>query len=183
MEDENKIAETTENTTAVADPAQAAPAPATTPAPVEEVRTDKLSKGKYAEYSDHDLQYEILKYEKKAARRTMHVATALFAIAAVFVVAAIIIVPPVLRTLDQVQTTLEEATSLVSKAEDTLTNVDDSLNGMNAMISNVDGVLTDNTAAMEEAITKISNIDVDGLNSSIEDLNKVVSAMGRLFRA
>ena len=79
--------------------------------------------------------------------------------------------------------TLSEATSLVGKAEETLENLDESLEGMNTMISDVDGVLVDNTEAMEEAIAKIGNIDVDSLNQSIQDLNKVVSSMGRLFGA
>lgn len=182
MEDEKKITETAENTTV--EKKETAPEVKAESTPVqEEPRTDKLNKGKYAEYSDHDLQTEILKYEKKAAKRTMLVAIALFAIAAVFVVAAIIILPPVVKTLEQVQTTLEEATNLVGKAEDTLENLDESLEGMNNMISDVDTVLVDNTEAMEEAIAKIGNIDVDGLNASIQDLNRVVSSMGRLFGA
>ena len=181
MEEENKIVEATENT-AVEAKAEEVPAPAAAPVQ-EEPQENKIVNGKYSDYTDHDLQSEILKYEKKAARRTMMVATALFVIAGIFLVAAIIIVPPVVRTLNQVQTTLEEATALVSKAETTLDNVDNSLTGMNEMIANVDTVLTDNTDAMEEAITKISNIDVDGLNQSIDDLNKVVSSMGRLFGA
>ena len=181
MEEENKIVEATENT-AVEAKAEEAPAPVAAPVQ-EEPQENKIVNGKYSDYTDHDLQSEILKYEKKAARRTMMVATALFVIAGIFLVAAIIIVPPVVRTLNQVQTTLEEATALVSKAETTLDNVDNSLTGMNDMIANVDTVLTDNTDAMEEAITKISNIDVDTLNQSIDDLNKVVSSMGRLFGA
>ena len=47
------------------------------------------------------------------------------------------------------------------------------------LTANVDSVLTDNTDAMSEAITKISNIDIDGLNQSIADLNKAVSALSR----
>ena len=188
MEDENKITEATENTEAVK--AETAPAPAETPAPApaaqpeaEEPQENKINKGKYVDYTDHDLQSEILKYEKKAARRTTMVAVALFVIAGVFIVAALFIVPPVLKTLEQVQTTLSEATELVNKAETTLDNLDNSLTGMTDMISDVDTVLSDNTEAMEDAITKISNIDVDGLNQSIEDLNKVVTSMGRLFGA
>ena len=179
MEEENKIVEATENT-AVEAKTEVAPAAA----PVqEEPQENKIVNGKYSDYTDHDLQSEILKYEKKAARRTMMVAVALFVIAGIFLVAAIIIVPQVVKTLESVQTTLEQTTELVGKAETTLDNLDNSLNGMNDMIADVDTVLTDNTDAMEEAITKISNIDVDSLNQSIDDLNKVVSAMGRLFGA
>ena len=181
MEEENKIAEATKNT-AVEAKAEETPVSAASPVQ-EEVQENKIVKGKYVDYSDHDLQSEILKYEKKAARRTMMVAVALFVIAGIFLVAAIIIVPQVVKTLESVQTTLEQTTELVGKAETTLDNLDNSLNGMNDMIADVDTVLTDNTDAMEEAITKISNIDVDSLNQSIDDLNKVVSAMGRLFGA
>ena len=94
------------------------------------------------------------------------------AIAIVFVVSAILVVPQVLNTLSQIQTTLTEATSLVGKAED-------SLEVMNDMIGSVDKVLSDNTEAMEEAITKIGDIDVDGLNDSINDLREVTSALSK----
>lgn len=181
MEEENKITEATENS-AVEVKAEEAPVPVAEPVQ-EEPQENKIVNGKYSDYTDHDLQSEILKYEKKAARRTMMVAAALFVIAAIFLIAAIIIVPPVVKTLEAVQATLEQTTELVGKAETTLDNLDNSLSGMNDMINDVDTVLADNTEAMEEAITKISNIDVEGLNQSIDDLNKVVTSMGRLFGA
>ena len=59
--------------------------------------------------------------------------------------------------------------------------VNNSLDGMNKMISNVDTVLTDNTEAMSEAIKKISDIDIEGLNDSIKKLNDAVDALNRLF--
>ena len=42
-------------------------------------------------------------------------------------------------------------------------------------------VLTDNTEAMSEAIKKISDIDIAGLNDSIKKLNDAVDALNRLF--
>ena len=64
-----------------------------------------------------------------------------------------------------------------------MSNLDESLDGMNKMIANVDTVLTDNTEAMEEAVTKISNIDVDSLNKSIQELNKAVEKLSKLLGA
>ena len=50
---------------------------------------------------------------------------------------------------------------------------------MNKMISNVDTVLTDNTEAMSEAIQKISDIDIKGLNDSIKKLNDAVDLLNK----
>ena len=133
---------------------------------------NKIKGGKYADYTEHDLLVELIKYEKRDAKRTGIVAVSMAAIAIVFVVSAILVVPQVLKTLSQIQTTLTEATSLVGKAED-------SLEVMNDMIGSVDKVLSDNTEAMEEAITKIGDIDVDGLNDSINDLREVTSALSK----
>lgn len=191
MEDEKMITEATaEVNDAVKDEAEV-PAPVKEEAkepvkeeakePVKEVEKEtvkeaapvnKIKGGKYADYTEHDLLVELIKYEKRDAKRTGIVAVSMAAIAIVFVVSAILVVPQVLNTLSQIQTTLTEATSLVGKAED-------SLEVMNDMIGSVDKVLSDNTEAMEEAITKIGDIDVDGLNDSINDLREVTSALSK----
>lgn len=183
MEDEKMITEATaEVNDAVKEEAEV-PAPVKEEAkePVKEVEKEtvkeaapvnKIKGGKYADYTEHDLLVELIKYEKRDAKRTGIVAVSMAAIAIVFVVSAILVVPQVLNTLSQIQTTLTEATSLVGKAED-------SLEVMNDMIGSVDKVLSDNTEAMEEAITKIADIDVDGLNDSINDLREVTSALSK----
>ena len=165
MEEEKKLAEVNEVV-------ESAPVAAS----VEKAPENKIKGGKYTDYTEHDLLTELVKLEKKTARRTGIVAVSMAAIALVFVVSAVIVVPQVMSTLTAAETTLENANDLMS-------GVNDSLDGMNKMISNVDTVLTDNTAAMEEAITKIGSIDVEGLNESIDDLNKAVEKMSKLFGA
>ena len=59
-------------------------------------------------------------------------------------------------------------------------DVKNSLDGMNKMISNVDTVLTDNTEAMSDAIKKIGDIDIDGLNDSIKKLNGAVDGLNKI---
>lgn len=191
MEDEKMITEATAEVNDAVKEESEVPAPVKEEAkapvkeeakePVKEVEKEtvkeaapvnKIKGGKYADYTEHDLLVELIKYEKRDAKRTGIVAVSMAAIAIVFVVSAILVVPQVLNTLSQIQTTLTEATSLVGKAED-------SLEVMNDMIGSVDKVLSDNTEAMEEAITKIGDIDVDGLNGSINDLREVTSALSK----
>ena len=167
MEDEKMITEATaEVNDAVKEEAEV-PAPVKEEAkePVKEVEKEtvkeaapvnKIKGGKYADYTEHDLLVELIKYEKRDAKRTGIVAVSMAAIAIVFVVSAILVVPQVLNTL-----------------------AEDSLEVMNDMIGSVDKVLSDNTEAMEEAITKIGDIDVDGLNDSINDLREVTSALSK----
>ena len=174
----NEVATVNENVAAAPAPAPAPAAPAPAAEPVQE---NKIKNGKYADYTDHDLQSELLRYQKKTAKRTTAVAVALGVIALIFAVSAALIVPEVINTLTAVQNSLEEVSTLAGKAEDTLENLNTSLVGMNKMIDNVDTVLTDNTDAMSEAVNKISNIDIDSLNESIQDLNSAVDSMGKLF--
>ena len=96
------------------------------------------------------------------------------AIALVFAACAAIVVPEIVDTLNVAQTTMEEANSLIGQ-------IDTSLDNVNNVISDVDTMIEDNTEALEEAISKIGDIDIDGLNESISDLNKVVSSLGKFF--
>ena len=150
-----------------AEPAPAAEKPAETkPEPVKE------APAKAAGPSEQELLKELVKLQKKTAKRTGVVAFSMIVIAAVVLASAVLIVPKVLTTLTAAETTLEEATNLMGE-------VNNSLDGMNKMISNVDTVLTDNTEAMSEAIQKISDIDIDGLNESIKKLNDAVDKLNK----
>ena len=165
MEDDNKIIEETENK-ALAAEAEKVSEPVKEPVKetVKEEPVNKIKSGKYADSTDHDLLVELVKLEKKTSKRTGIVAFSMVVIAAVVLASAVLIVPKVVTTLTAAETTLEHATNLMGE-------VNNSLDGMNKMISNVDTVLTDNTEAMSEAIKKISDIDIEGLNDSIKKLN------------
>ena len=172
MENENKTVEELENKALEAETAKTESAPEKTSEPVKSAPANKITGGRYADYTDHDLLTELVKLEKKTSKRTGIVAFSMIVIAAVGLASAILIVPKVITTLTAAETTLEQATSLMGE-------VNNSLEGMNKMISNVDTVLTDNTEAMSEAIQKISDIDIEGLNDSIKKLNEAVDALNK----
>lgn len=180
MEENNNL-EMTPATAPAPEPAPAS-APVATSAPVAEeakaavaaVAENKIKKGKYTEYTEHDLLVELITYQKKEAKRSGVIAFAMVAIALVFAACAAIVVPEIVDTLNVAQTTMEEANSLIGQ-------IDTSLDNVNNVISDVDTMIEDNTEALEEAISKIGDIDIDGLNESISDLNKVVSSLGKFF--
>lgn len=179
MEDDKKIAEETENkaleaadTKTESAPVQEKPAePA--PGPVNDAPDKVVKAGKAGGPTETELLSELVKLQKKTAKRTGVVAFSMIVIAAVVLASAVLIVPKVMTTLMAAETTLEQATTLMG-------DVKNSLDGMNKMISNVDTVLTDNTEAMSDAIKKIGDIDIDGLNDSIKKLNGAVDGLNKI---
>ena len=178
MEDDKKITEVTENNdlepaTAKTEPAPVAAPVETAPGPVKDA-SDKTGKaGKADGPTETELLAEMVKLQKKTAKRTGVVAFSMIVIAAVVLASAVLIVPKVMTTLMAAETTLEQATTLMG-------DVKNSLDGMNKMISNVDTVLTDNTEAMSDAIKKIGDIDIDGLNDSIKKLNGAIDSLNKI---
>ena len=94
MEDDNKIIEETENKALEAETPKAEPEKAAEPVkepvkePVREEPVNKIKGGKYADYTDHDLLTELVKLEKKTAKRTGIVAFSMVVIAAVVLASA-----------------------------------------------------------------------------------------------
>ena len=178
MEDDKKITEVTENNalepaTAKTEPAPAAAPVEAAPGPVKDASDKKGKAGKADGPTETELLAEMVKLQKKTAKRTGVVAFSMIVIAAVVLASAVLIVPKVMTTLMAAETTLEQATTLMG-------DVKNSLDGMNKMISNVDTVLTDNTEAMSDAIKKIGDIDIDGLNDSIKKLNGAVDSLNKI---
>ena len=178
MEDDKKITEVTENNalepaTAKTEPAPAAAPFEAAPGPVKDASDKKGKAGKTDGPTETELLAEMVKLQKKTAKRTGVVAFSMIVIAAVVLASAVLIVPKVMTTLMAAETTLEQATTLMG-------DVKNSLDGMNKMISNVDTVLTDNTEAMSDAIKKIGDIDIDGLNDSIKKLNGAVDSLDKI---
>ena len=179
MEDDKKIAEETENKALEAVDAKTEPAPVQekpaepAPGPVNDAPDKAVKAGKAGGPTETELLSELVKLQKKTAKRTGVVAFSMIVIAAVVLASAVLIVPKVMTTLMAAETTLEQATTLMG-------DVKNSLDGMNKMISNVDTVLTDNTEAMSDAIKKIGDIDIDGLNDSIKKLNGAVDGLNKI---
>lgn len=150
-----------------------------------EEKADK-GKSKPREMNDHDLLVELVQAQRRTAR--FQILTAIENVVLILGIAVILIavLPKALVALDTAVDTLNDVQGLAANAEDTInqlsTDATNSLDGINHMIGNVDTLVEDNTEGISDALNNINNIDFDGLNDAIgnlqdsaEQLQKVTS--------
>lgn len=88
----------------------------------------------------------------------------------VVAIAVIILIPKVTITLDHIN-------SVAVKAEESLANVDTMTADVSNSAANFDKLLAENSKELTESIKEISEIDFDGLNKAIKDLQDAVGPM------
>ncbi|WP_026663493.1 hypothetical protein [Butyrivibrio proteoclasticus] len=88
----------------------------------------------------------------------------------VVVIAVMILIPKVTITLDHIN-------SVAVKAEESLANVDTMAADVSNSAANFDKLLAENSKELTESIKKISEIDFEGLNTAIKDLQDAVGPM------
>ena len=73
--------------------------------------------------------------------------------------------------------TLDHINSVAVKAEESLANVDTMAADVSNSAANFDKLLAENSKELTESIKEISEIDFDGLNKAIKDLQDAVGPM------
>ena len=97
----------------------------------------------------------------------------------IFLVVAIMFVPKVTKILNDVEKTVaaaDEAVVSLSKTADELAQAD-----IAGLISSTEALVKDSSVGVTQAISKMDDIDIDGLNSAIRDLESVVGPLANLF--
>ena len=87
----------------------------------------------------------------------------------------------VLVVVPKVTTTLSKINSVATKAEKSLENVDAMANSVETSAGNLDKLLDENGEKLTSAVTSISEIDFEGLNKAITDLQSAVGPLAKLF--
>lgn len=105
------------------------------------------------------------------------------------VVVALVVVPPVMKTLNSAQavmntanTTMVAATSAIQVVEKSLENVEDMSDSIIDTSNQLNAFVTENAGSMTTAMTELSNIDFEGLNHAITDLQDAVGPFANMMR-
>lgn len=83
--------------------------------------------------------------------------------------------------IPRVTTTLNHINSVAQKAEKSLEQVDSMTETISTSAGNFDKLLKDNGEKLTNAVTSISEIDFEGLNKAITDLQNAVGPMAKFF--
>lgn len=128
-----------------------------------------------------DMMKRLLEQTQEQLFYTRILAGAFFALFLVVFISAMILVPKVYGVLGQVD-------HLVETADTTLESADDALEEISGMSSQITGVSTQlnefiskNAQTLSDAATDISEIDFEGLNQAIQDLQDAVGPFADLM--
>lgn len=117
---------------------------------------------------------EMLKVDKKHLFWQRLSALAVVATFLVVLIAVVILVPQISETLGHIN-------KVATDAEAAIENVDEMVLEMTDASKNLNQLVGDNSEALTEAVTNMSNIDFDGLNEAIKDLQDTVGPMASFF--
>ncbi|WP_029231555.1 hypothetical protein [Butyrivibrio sp. VCB2006] len=131
---------------------------------------ENFNESKDNEIKNNDTLAELLKLTKK---QLFFQRIAAVSLAGVFVVVAI----AMLIMIPRVTTTLSHINSVAVKAEASLDKVDTMTSDISGSAQNFDKLLNDNGKKLTDAVTSISEIDFEGLNTAIKDLQDAVGPM------
>lgn len=97
------------------------------------------------------------------------------------VVIALCVLFAVLKVVPMVETTLTHINDTAIKAQDTLVQVDEMTAGLNEASKNLNKLVDENAEIMTDAVKSISEIDFEGLNQAITDLQGAVGPLANFF--
>lgn len=138
---------------------------------------------KLKEMNDHDLLVELVKSQKEDAMGQKVTAIATVSMFAVIFIALLIVVPQAVITLNKVQDMIKQTKTAVEQTQALVQSANSSLSGIDDMIANVDQLVTENNDALNQAMGNFNNVDFEGLNNAIRDLESVVEPLANLVGA
>lgn len=101
----------------------------------------------------------------------------------VFFLSAVIVVPRVCGTLKQVNSLAENATGTLDAANQALSEVSKMSGEITGVSTQLSEFITENAQTLSDAATDISEIDFEGLNQAIQDLQDAVGPFANLMNS
>lgn len=102
-------------------------------------------------------------------------------VAILLVLCGILIVPKAIGTINQANQIMEQATETISLANTAIESVTTMSQSITDMGTNMDTFITDNGESVEAVMTKLEEIDFEGLNTAIKDLGDVVEPLAKFL--
>lgn len=102
-------------------------------------------------------------------------------VALLLILCSILIVPKAIGTINRANQIMEQATETISLADTAIESVTTMSQSITDMGTNMDTFITDNGESVEAVMTKLEEIDFEGLNTAIKDLGDVVEPLAKFF--
>lgn len=91
------------------------------------------------------------------------------------------VVPGITFTMNRISEALTQATVTLEIAEDTLNQASEALDDFDSVAGNVNDLVDSSSVAVEQAMNKVNQMDIEKLNQAIADLSDVVEPLASFF--
>lgn len=118
--------------------------------------------------------------EKQLFYSRMAAFTAVIAVI-LLAVCMMIAVPPVIKTVNQANDIMVQASETIELADTAIESVTEMSQSITDMGNNMDAFITENSESVQEIMKKFDEIDFEGLNGAIKDLGDVVEPLANFF--
>ncbi|WP_035767755.1 hypothetical protein [Butyrivibrio sp. NC2002] len=98
------------------------------------------------------------------------------------IIAMIIMVPRVTKLADTLQDSAERIDTTIDKADKAMDDVSEMATSVKTIAHGIDEIVGENGESLTNTVEKLSNIDFDGLNNAIKDLQDAVGPLAKLMK-
>ena len=133
------------------------------------------------ETAENDVMKTLLEKTQKQLFYTKILAGAAGGMFLILLIAALLVVPKAVSALTQAQAVMADAQGLLETADTAISNISAMSDEVTQVSKSLNGFVTDNAQTLTDAATDISNIDFEGLNGAIRDLQDAVGPFAKMM--
>lgn len=133
------------------------------------------------ETAENDVMKTLLEKTQKQLFYTKILAGAAGGMFLILLIAALLVVPKAVSALTQAEAVMADAQGLLETADTAISNISAMSDEVTQVSKSLNGFVTDNAQTLTDAATDISNIDFEGLNGAIRDLQDAVGPFAKMM--
>lgn len=133
------------------------------------------------ETAENDVMKTLLEETQKQLFYTKILAGAAGGMFLILLIAALLVVPKAVSALTQAEAVMADAQGLLETADTAISNISAMSDEVTQVSKSLNGFVTDNAQTLTDAATDISNIDFEGLNGAIRDLQDAVGPFAKMM--
>ena len=133
------------------------------------------------ETAENDVMKTLLEKTQKQLFYTKILAGAAGGMFLILLIAALLVVPKAVSALTQAEAVMADAQGLLETADTAISNISAMSDEVTQVSKSQTGFVTDNAQTLTDAATDISNIDFEGLNGAIRDLQDAVGPFAKMM--
>jgi len=133
------------------------------------------------ETEETEILKTLLEKQNKQLFYTRISSIAMVIFVAVIVIVCAVIVPTTVKTLNEANAAIVQAEDMIEDAQASLDNINSMADEISTAADGIGHLVDDNAVVLNSAVSQMNDIDFEGLNSAIKDLQDVVQPMANFM--